>query len=273
MQVISSPDQVLKLVEQVKMGATAYQTNFYASQPKLQSWVAHGELFARSCPDAAFLLRSDHDFYHLYFCAASAPALAAALDAWPERNTLRLSVDLVGREPELQKPIAQWEDKGFARYRQLLRMTRAQQPGATTAGSVQAVTVGTRKDAVEVLTLLRASFDPFAEQLPTEYEIVAALDSQQILLVRMEDSLAGLLFFETQGFASMLRYWVVAKAFQSRGVGAALMTRYLESQSAAKRFVLWVMSDNARAIQQYRRFGYQPDGMVDYVLANVKIAQ
>ena len=51
-------------------------------------------------------------------------------------------------------------------------------------------------------------------------------------------------------------------------VGSALMRHYFATQNAVKRFVLWVAADNVNAVQKYGHYGYKPDGLVDYVLAN-----
>jgi len=87
----------------------------------------------------------------------------------------------------------------------------------------------------------------------------------------MDDTLAGLLFFETQGMTSTLRYWLVAEGFRDRHVGAALMRRYLTTQSAVRRFLLWVIAINDNAVQKYRRYGFAPDGLVDQVLTSAPI--
>ena len=80
--------------------------------------------------------------------------------------------------------------------------------------------------------------------------------------------IAGLLFFETQGFTSTLRFWAVATEYRDLKFGSALMREYFTTQNAVKRFVLWVAADNLNAVQKYGHYGYKPDGLVDYVLAN-----
>ena len=116
--------------------------------------------------------------------------------------------------------------------------------------------------------LLESAFDRFGEQLPLLYEIQAAVCARQVLVARHEGKIAGLLFFETQGFSSTLRFWAVAEEYRALKFGSALMRQYLTTQGAVKRFVLWVAADNVDAVQKYSHYGYKPDGLVDYVLAN-----
>jgi ribosomal protein S18 acetylase RimI-like enzyme len=80
--------------------------------------------------------------------------------------------------------------------------------------------------------------------------------------------LAAILFFETQGFTSILRYWAVAERFRSRRFGAAVMRHYLAMHSAVRRFLLWVVAANDNAVRKYQHYGYAPDGLLDQVLVN-----
>jgi GNAT superfamily N-acetyltransferase len=93
-----------------------------------------------------------------------------------------------------------------------------------------------------------------------------------VLTIKADGSLAAILFLETQGFTSTVRYWVVADKFQSRGFGSALIRHYFAAQSAVRRFILWVTVDNENAVQKYRHYGYAPDGLIDHVLLNAEIS-
>ena len=43
------------------------------------------------------------------------------------------------------------------------------------------------------------SFDHYADQLPTSYEIDAAIEAKQVFAIKCDGELAAMLFFETQG--------------------------------------------------------------------------
>ena len=121
------------------------------------------------------------------------------------------------------------------------------------------------------MELLEAAFDRYADQLPMPYEIEAAIEARQILVVRREGAIGALLFFETQGLTSTVRYWVVAEAFRAHKLGSVLIRHYFAAQSAARRFILWVTADNENAVSKYRHYGYSPDGLIDHVLVNEMI--
>jgi hypothetical protein len=265
---------VFDAIQQVKAGAPAFCTNFFPVQRKLQEWVEHGELLVEIRGEAAFFLRQDRDFWHFYFCAREAAALRREIAALADLKSRRLAADLVGNEEALREVIGALASAGFRPYARLQRMARAGGPMASSASTGDApVGRAEQGDGPAVLALLEAGFDRFADQLPLLREIEAAIAAQQILAVKIEGTLAAVLFFETQGFTSSVRYWAVAAPFRDRRLGAVLMRRYLESHSAVRRFTLWVVADNRNAIEKYRHYGYEPDGLVDHVLVNELIAE
>ena len=269
MSPVQSAGEVLEAIQKVKAGATAFCTNFFPVQSRLESWVAHRELMAELRDCAAFFLRKDRDFAHLYFCAANPSALERELGQVPAIATDKLATDLIGPEPSLAELLRLTEQCGFRRYSRLVRLART--ASAVTPPTVQApdgIELAVEGDAPEILGLIERSFDRFADQLPTLYEIEAALAARQIFIIKQKGEIAALLFFETQGLTSTIRYWLVASHFNSRGFGSALIRHYFLSQSAVRRFILWVTATNENTIQKYQHYGYAPDGLIDHVLVN-----
>jgi hypothetical protein len=262
--------EVLEAIQNVKAGATAFCTNFFPVQSKLENWVVHQELDFRSFDGVTFFLRKDRDFAHLYFCAANSGALGRELPHLLSTTPAKLSVDLVGPEASLSDLLSLTEQAGFRRYSRLVRLARAASVAAPAAAKEAStgIELAAQTDAAEILNLIESSFDKFADQLPTLYEIEAAISTGQIFTVKQIGEIAALLFFETQGLTSTIRYWLVAQQFHSRGLGSALIRHYFSSQPAVRRFILWVTATNDNAIQKYQHYGYAPDGLVDHVLVS-----
>jgi hypothetical protein len=272
MSPIGKVTEVFDAIRKAKEGTAGFVTNFFPVQEKLQGWVDHGELFAELRDGSAFFWRKDRDFWHLYFCAASLASLKSAVTGQHSLKTEPVMIDLVGNKAALGDLLALWESEGFRHYTQLCRMALASQSGPhrSDANGTQVVCAG-KMDAPAISDLLCRSFDRYAEQLPMLYEIESAIESRQILVVKCEGMLGGLLFFETHGFTSTVRYWLVAEQFRASHLGSALMRHYFAAQSVVRRFVLWVIADNAAAVQKYQHYGFLPDGLVDYVLASERI--
>jgi hypothetical protein len=264
--------QVFDAIQQVKAGASDFLTNFYPARNRIQDWIDHGELAGVFRSDAVFFLRRDRDFRHLYYCAADRTALERSISAASELGSERVVLDIVGTEEGVRPGVEVWTAAGFRQRTRLLRMVRAVQPvtghGIEGDGEVE---LAKPADARDIQDLLERSFDRFGEQLPLGYEIESAIEAGQILAARHGEKIAGLLFFETQGFSSTLRFWAVAGEYQGHKFGSRLMRRYFATQSLVRRFVLWVAADNARTIEKYSHYGYKPDVLVDYVLANQQV--
>jgi hypothetical protein len=273
MRLVESPSEVGEAVNRAKTDATGYCSNFFPSARKLQSWITHGDLLCDQHDGAALFLRKDRDFWRLYFCAANPTSLERAFTALPMLGIEPVVLDLIGKEPALAEMAGLFEDAGFRLYNRLFRMARTV-PTVTPSVKVATdsrVVVADKTDCQPILDLLLRSFDCRAEQIPMLYEIEAAVEVGQIRVARCADTLAGLLFFETQGITSLLRYWLIAPEFRSQRFGSGLMHRYFAEHPAVRRFLLWVIASNTNAISKYEHYGFAPEGLVDYVLANEKI--
>lgn len=242
-------------------------TNFYPVPEKLQRWVDAGALFSVSAENAVFVLRRDRDFLHLYYVASRLADLAGALAELPARETT--AVDVIGKAAQIDETAAVFEQHGFARRTALHRMTR------TTAGTADAnepapddpeVVLAEPGDGPALAQMLEAALDRHVEQIPDADEMARAAFAQQVLVIRAGAAIAGLLFYEVTGQSSLLRHWLVDSAHRDRRIGARLMRRYFGDCAQVRRFVLWVISDNDNAIDRYRHYGYQRDGLIDQVL-------
>lgn len=263
---IETPKTVYEAASQVKADARAFGSNFYPSPPKLEEWIRRGRLWMEHAGETLFIFRRECDFWRLFYCAASPEALERDASALCELRREKIVSDIIGGEPPW---LAALGNAGLRRYKTLLRMARpARQEEAPGDPWLEQVALARESDAAEALGLIEAAFDRYAKQIPPREEIEAAIRGRSMLILRLGSEIAGLLYFENHGVASTLRFWTVARRFRDRHLGAALMRRYLASQQDARRFVLWVDEGNDDAIQKYRRFHYESDGLADDILAN-----
>ena len=269
---VTSIATVFEAIQKAKAGAGAFCTNFFPTQAKLQGWIDHGELFGEFRDHSVFFSRRDRDFWHLYFCASDVATLQGELNVLHSLKSERVAVDLVGSEASVGALVNVLASVGFRTYARLIRLARASQPNQPQPSPDSTEVIWAQQtDRQAIINLLETSFDHYADQLPVPYEVEAAIEAHQILAIRCEGALAALLFFESQGFTSSVRYWVVADRFQSHRFGSALIRHYFTTQSAVRRFILWVTADNENAVMKYRHYGYHPDSLVDQVLVNEMI--
>lgn len=268
-------NDVLEAVQRARQHAPHFCTNFFPVEPVLRLWIQQGELTARSEAGCAFFLRRDRDFLHLYFAAPEPAALDHGLAALPPLRAERVVVDLIGRQEAIRPLVVVFGDAGFRSYRRLVRLARSAGPLPAAPPRDPPPPPVVQPDPAEagrVLALIEQFFDRYSDQLPSLDQVRAALGAHQILAVKVAGELAALLFYETQGLTSILRYWLVAKPHESRGFGSLLLREYLGSQTAVRRFLLWVAAQNERAMGKYLQYGYAADGLEDEVMVNEMIA-
>jgi len=272
-QKIEQSAVVAAAIQRAKASAPAYRSNWFTAPSRLERWIEHGELWGSLDERAALFLRRDRDFWHLYYSAASPAALREAVAAAPVLAAEPVVADVVGGEPALVEAEEVLAVAGFRRYQRLFRMQRtspAGEPPPLIAADPRVLPAAS-SDSGAVLNLLLRSFDARAEQIPMPYEIQAAIEAGQIRVVRCQGAMAGILFSETWGLTSTLRYWLVDPEFRGLGVGAALMHRYLAESPGVRRFLLWVIDENVDTIRKYKHYGYVTDGLLDQVFANSKV--
>lgn len=248
-------------------GAGPLLTNFYPTPDKLRRWTDAGALFSMTAGNVLFVLRRDRDFLHLSYVASRAADLVPALQELMESATETFTVDVLGRATQVDEIAELFAKAGFRSHRALHRMTMTNDGTALPPATVDPeVVFADGGDATVLAGMLEATLDRHAEQIPDADEMKRAAAEHKVLVLRSDAAIAGLLFFETTGQSSLLRHWLVDGAHRDRRVGARLMRRYFAEGKDVRRFTLWVISDNDNAIDRYRHYGYQQDGLIDQVL-------
>jgi ribosomal protein S18 acetylase RimI-like enzyme len=252
-------------------------TNFYPVPDKLQRSIDRGELFSITAGNVLFVLRRDRDFLHLSFVASTAAELVAALRELAATVAETVTVDVLGPRERVAEIAELFAQAGFRGHCALHRMTKLTNqtkptnpddmaPPPATPDLDPGVVFASRDDAAALAGMLETALDRHAEQIPDEDELTRAASERKILVIRSGGAIAGLLFFELTGQSSLLRHWLVDPAHRDQRIGARLMRRYFADCKDVRRFLLWVISDNHNAIDRYRHYGYQQDGLIDQVL-------
>jgi ribosomal protein S18 acetylase RimI-like enzyme len=240
------------------MSPSGRVTNLFLPEPEVRRLLEAGEMEALEFAGGLALARTVADFRRLYFAAESALALAELRLPPGEFVT-----DVVGRESEIAPVAAALAGAGFAPYKEFRRMSRSGGPVGEPEPGVRHATAG---EAAAIYRLIHAHFDARAEHLPSLEEVTAAITGQTVLIADSGGTIGALLFHSGTAITTTLRYWLVLPQCRGKGYGRRLLERYFADCVSCRRFLLWVQSDNARAIAQYERAGYRPDGLIDRIL-------
>ncbi len=264
MHALTSEAQLAAAMERIRRDAPAFTSSFFAQGDLVREWIRHGALFFVEDSRSLLILRRDRDFFHLYHLAADDEALAAALRGPAAAGTL--CADLVGRPEQAAAMAAVYRANGFSDHASLIRMMCLPDDAQPEAGEDPEVVFAAVCDAPVILRFLERQLDRFAEQIPELWEIQAAAELRNILLVRDSDDVGGVLFFETVGLTSVLRYWHVKAGCRDRGIGRRLIRTYFSLCRECRRIILGVIGTNDAAIAKYRHYGFTNEGLVDMIL-------
>lgn len=121
-------------------------------------------------------------------------------------------------------------------------------------------------DINAIYRLLYNTFDILSDHLPSKKELHKFIEAGQIIKICKGCEIAGVLIFEKQGAKSHLRALCVNPIYRNMAIGYSLMLSYIKLvRQETKSFFLWVESTNNAAIQLYKKMGYEPDGLTEYI--------
>ncbi len=268
MQPLTSGDLLFEAIHRIRRQAADFTTSFFAAPEQIQYWADRGVLSQVEHSGCLLIFRRDRDFYHLYHVAAGSRQLSAALAALGGAlgSSAVLTADLVGSPANVAIAAGIYGENGFSEYRSLIRMVRIVDPRLPPEPLDPEVAFAAPTDTPAIGSFLEGLLDRFSDQIPEPEEIRAAAERRNILIVRRGQALAGLLFFETKGLTSTLRYWYVSQCSRGQGIGARLIRAYFGLCRSAQRLLLWVASDNSDSIAKYEHYGFRREGLIDRIM-------
>jgi GNAT superfamily N-acetyltransferase len=259
-------EEQFERITQIRRHGENFSTNLYAMPAEVQSWSDRGELKYLEYEDGLVLIRTDGDLSRLYHVAGDEEALEKLLTALGGEIHEIAIAELVGRGHDAQAAVDVYRRCRFRDYTTLLRMTRAMEEEAAHPENGPSRWYAETQDVGEVRRFLERVLDPLRDHIPRLAEIEEAIACEQVLVEKVRHEIRGLLLSENTSASSILRYWYVDPAHCHEGIGGRLMREYLRLCRGKKRISLWVVSDNQGAIEQYRHYGFQFDGLSDQIM-------
>lgn len=270
MQPMMEPGTLVEEVQGIKQGSAGFTTNLFATPEQSQIWIRRGVLSCVRNARSLLLLRRDRNFHRVYHVAADLKSLRDALAALTQSLDCPevITADLVGFPRDVEAVANVYLENGFHDYTSLFRMSRLGGSRAQDESESDdpEVVVAEPSDVPAICSFLDRLLDPLSEQNPEADEISSAVARNNVLIVRRGRELGGMLFYETVGLTTVLRYWYVNDGFRNQGIGARLMRSFLRHCRNSKRIVLWVIATNDDAIAKYRHYEFQSENLTDRVL-------
>lgn len=209
-----------------------------------------GALYVQEFPGGLYLLWRREAHWQLYFYRQR-DAVLPPLE--PMDMPVVLEVASRPRDAALRAMEPVWEELGFRRQFDRLRMTRPAGP-LQSAPEDGAVYLAGESDCTEIRRLLEV-FDPYLSCLPTRAELRRDIAQERIFMTH-----GGVL--RTAG--NELCQLAVDPALRRQGIAQKLIGAFLRQLGYA-RSTVWVRRYNTGAIRLYESLGFRPDGWTSVV--------
>lgn len=187
------------------------------------------------------------------------------LNGLPEISLPEKTVtEIAGRERDeaLWRAQEHFESLGFA---PILRRQRLTRKSGEISESFDGVTEAPMEMRADVCAFLEDNFSPLTGCLPTVEELSGDMENKNVLLLRDERGIAGLIHTGSITGGYEIRHLAVREDRRGSGLTAPLIGEFLR-RTGGRRTTVWLTEGNAAAMGAYARFGFAPDGYRSVVL-------
>ena len=218
------------------------RTNFFKSREQIERAISDGSVYYELCETSLLLIFSGKvdKLYFMLLSGGRFPELHL------ERSTVCEYAYKTGSAPDVADELVKLGLLHSA------NRERYEFAGTFPSEFPAGVRFAVQNDLGFAEEVLSVCFDPLTGCLPTRDELSSDIAARHLLVAD-----GGVLRFSTDGTVGELNHLAVLPKARRSGVGSALVTAFLAAASA-RRFRLWVRTDNPAAQALYRRFGFAP---------------
>ncbi|KXL53427.1 mycothiol acetyltransferase [Anaerotignum neopropionicum] len=235
-------------------------TNFFFSQEDALLMVQRDKIYRLDFDGGVYFFVKEETFYQLYYFLEkekSPEVLPALAEPIILEEVLLAAKERIPSEDN-------WKKAGLKPYLERKRMYLTTK---NVSFEERKITFASEKMLDDIFYLMHESFEPFSSALPTKESLLTDILNQKVLVSLQNQELLGFLHFGNMKQGSMLWHIAVMPQARGLGVGNRLVKDWIFAQrDVAKKFLLWVRTDNPPALRMYEKFGFLPDGRVAPVM-------
>jgi len=263
---LTEVEPLLEAVRRIRRAAETFHTNLFASREQISQWTERGALSWMDSGRCALMFRTGAGVEHVYHAAVSHGAISSTLALVDYGTHMDLAADLIGVAGETDAVVHAYEVAEFQEYATLFRMVRTDGVVIEDREEKGGATFAQMADVPAIQAFFLQLLDCFVDQIPEFEELARAVARENLLIVRCDEAIGGLLLFERSGLTTTLRYWYVNPALRDRGIGGCLMRTFFRVCHDARRIVLWVERSNLGSIAKYQYYGFRMERLMDRIL-------
>lgn len=247
-----------------------FVTNFFKTKPEVDYLIGQQQIQIISLEHIVYIIVQDHDFLRMFYMAADLDALSATLGGVMDHyKGTDIITEIVNTREKSQVTSELMANHGCTVYTTLMRMSKPRLQ--RTEQSCPYIQQAVMQDKGRIQDIFDTYFDPYAEQIPHDYELERLISNNCIYYYTDNGEIQGFIIFEINGFTLHLRYWFVHPHYRDKKIGSRLMDVLLSNGETVKRELFWVIDTNENAIKRYEHYGFKKEDLINTIFINKNI--
>lgn len=266
MKKIESYEQCNLLIKKFKKNNSKLVSNFFFMPKELKDIVANREVGYQENKESLIFCVEEKDFTHVFFFAKAESVLeledtgkVMILDL-VERNT----GDLKGAKLEERS----WIPAGFKEYKQYVRLRYSIKIEIyikmdTYQYKNYDFLCAKLVDVNMILDLWTTNLDKYSTPLPNKKDVERIVKSGHVYVAKQNGTVMGAVYMNAASKSCILNHLVIHPASRRQGLATMLMTYALKMMALEdiERCYLWVDVNNTPAYENYKKYGFEEDGL------------
>lgn len=234
-------------------------TNNYLLPGKVEEIIKTGQLYFVEQGSNLVILHDRQEFGQLYFHLRNLNDYIAIKNHSP----LVMEIVFRGEKQSIQQVQNYWCLIGFKPHIMRINMqTAINEVIFLNKSSVSEIAIKIADLQIEsdfVFNLTLQSFDKYTGDVLTKSQSDELVQNCSVICAYYQHNLAGFLHFEIKSGVAWIGHIAVSPEYGGKGIGKALVNEYLKLnfENGIKRFQLWVIADNHKAVSMYKGFGFK----------------
>ncbi|MEG0586014.1 MAG: GNAT family N-acetyltransferase [Christensenellaceae bacterium] len=254
--------QYNQLITQSKAKKQLFTNNFLMAS-NLEKLINSNQIFAHNDEHSLLFLVEEENIFRCYYHAHDNATLELQPSAKP----------IVVEEIYLEKNgLSEFADNilkrsGFTHFRTTLMLKLDSKDISFVEHHYD---FAVQNDFDQLKELIYMYFDPRADFIPTDDELVQAIKNNQIIVIRKQSRLAAFFYYEFKGKKMIHRLSAVHEDFRNCHLGQELLQSsiMIGANNAVQTFEGWINSQNKASLAMYQKHSFEFTGRcaAEYVL-------
>jgi hypothetical protein len=246
-------DAIQRGMDEIKKDSGGAVATNYFKQP-----MTGGKLLAVRAHRTLIFINDDSDFFRLYFYSGDASELARAMKGIDLREAI--VIDYLAQEPD-ERILDAFREAGFNDYAVFVRLSNFKLKAYPISPAMQCAA----PEDLEPLWARLLEFDKFTDHFPDKPTLLNLIQEKQVILNKKAGAIQGYIISRVMGTKANMNYFY-NRSDDPRDTLLLLHSLYgTWCERGVRSGVAWVNATNVRVLKLHSQFGWQEDGLKDFI--------